>query len=109
MQLVTAHIAITARKSVNPVLVALGQEGQLDGFSVVAVRNGAQGTIGCRPAGQFPVGLGQRIGTGRGIRRGGENTRERWLTEWMPEEDRYIAAERPAERVDLRFDGAGAG
>jgi uridine kinase len=45
----------------------------------------------------------------RGIRRGGENTRERWLTEWMPEEDRYIAAERPAERVDLRFDGAGAG
>jgi uridine kinase len=43
----------------------------------------------------------------RGVRRGGDNTRERWLTEWMPEEDRYVAAERPAERVDLRFDGSG--
>jgi uridine kinase len=42
----------------------------------------------------------------RGVRRGGENTRERWLTEWMPEEDRYIAAERPADRADLRFDGS---
>jgi uridine kinase len=43
----------------------------------------------------------------RGVRRGGKNTRERWLTEWMPEEDRYIAAESPADRVDLRFDGSG--
>lgn len=43
----------------------------------------------------------------RGIRRGGEDTRERWLTEWMPEEDRYIAAEDPVSRVDLVLDGAG--
>ena len=43
----------------------------------------------------------------RGIRRGGEDTRERWLTEWMPEEDRYIAAEDPASRVHLVLDGAG--
>ena len=43
----------------------------------------------------------------RGIRRGGEDTRERWLTEWMPEEDRYIAAENPAKRVDLLLDGTG--
>jgi uridine kinase len=41
----------------------------------------------------------------RGVRRGGPDTRERWLTEWMPEEDRYVAAERPAERVDLVLDG----
>lgn len=41
----------------------------------------------------------------RGIRRGGADTRERWLTEWMPEEDRYIAAEDPAKRVDLLLDG----
>ncbi len=43
----------------------------------------------------------------RGIRRGGADTRARWLTEWMPEEDRYIAAEDPAKRVDLLLDGTG--
>ena len=43
----------------------------------------------------------------RGLRRGGEDTRERWLTEWMPEEDRYIEAENPAGRVDLVLDGDG--
>jgi uridine kinase len=45
----------------------------------------------------------------RGIRRGGPDTRERWLTEWMPEEDRYLAAEEPASRVDLVLDGAAGG
>ena len=40
----------------------------------------------------------------RGLRRGGDHTRERWLKEWMPEEDRYIAAEDPATRVDLVLD-----
>ena len=43
----------------------------------------------------------------RGLLRGGEDTRERWLTEWMPEEDRYIEAENPAGRVDLVLDGDG--
>lgn len=43
----------------------------------------------------------------RGVQRGGESTRERWLTEWMPEEDRYIEAENPAERVQLVLDGSG--
>ena len=42
----------------------------------------------------------------RGVRRGGEDTRARWLDEWMPEEDRYIAAEAPAERVDQVLDGS---
>ena len=41
----------------------------------------------------------------RGVRRGGENTRERWLEEWLPEEDRYVAAEDPAKRVDRVLDG----
>lgn len=41
----------------------------------------------------------------RGVRRGGENTRDRWLTEWMPEEDRYVETENPAARVDLALDG----
>jgi uridine kinase len=43
----------------------------------------------------------------RGLSRGGQDTRERWLTEWMPEEDRYIAAEDPAARVDLVLDATG--
>lgn len=43
----------------------------------------------------------------RGLRRGGEDTRERWLTEWMPEEERYLRAESPASRVDLVLDGTG--
>jgi uridine kinase len=43
----------------------------------------------------------------RGVRRGGEDTRDRWLDEWMPEEDRYIAAEAPATRVDRVLDGSG--
>ncbi len=43
----------------------------------------------------------------RGVRRGGEHTRGRWLTEWLPEEERYVAAENPAARVDLVLDGSG--
>ncbi len=43
----------------------------------------------------------------RGLERGGEDTRERWLTEWMPEEDRYVESEDPAGRVDLVLDGSG--
>ncbi|MBA2333006.1 MAG: uridine kinase [Actinobacteria bacterium] len=42
----------------------------------------------------------------RGLQRGGDDTLERWLTEWIPEEDRYIEAENPRERVDLALDGA---
>ncbi len=41
----------------------------------------------------------------RGVLRGGEDTRDRWLTEWMPEEERYIRAQHPAARVDLVLDG----
>jgi uridine kinase len=43
----------------------------------------------------------------RGVRRGGQDTRQRWLTEWMPEEERYLAAEDPANRVSLVLDGTG--
>jgi uridine kinase len=42
----------------------------------------------------------------RGVRRGGEHTRDRWLTEWMPEENRYVEAENPAGRVDLVLAGS---
>jgi uridine kinase len=43
----------------------------------------------------------------RGLRRGGADTLERWLTEWMPEEERYLAAEDPVSRVHLVLDGRG--
>lgn len=42
----------------------------------------------------------------RGVERGGEDTRERWLNEWMPEEERYLAAEQPRRFADLVIDGA---
>jgi uridine kinase len=41
----------------------------------------------------------------RGIERDGEHARERWLNEWMPEEDRYITAHRPADHADIVIDG----
>jgi uridine kinase len=43
----------------------------------------------------------------RGVERDGEAARQRWLHEWMPEEDRYIASERPSESCDLVVDGGG--
>ena len=41
----------------------------------------------------------------RGLERDGESARACWLEEWMPEEERYVAAEDPAARVDLVVDG----
>lgn len=43
----------------------------------------------------------------RGVERDGEAARQRWLHEWMPEEERYVAAERPSESCDLVVDGSG--
>jgi uridine kinase len=43
----------------------------------------------------------------RGLERDGEAARGKWLYEWMPEEDRYVAAHRPADRVDIVVDGRG--
>ncbi len=43
----------------------------------------------------------------RGITRDGEQARTRWVEEWMPEEDRYVAASRPADHADVLVDGSG--
>ncbi len=43
----------------------------------------------------------------RGITRDGEQARTRWVEEWMPEEDRYVAASRPADYADVLVDGSG--
>jgi uridine kinase len=42
----------------------------------------------------------------RGVERDGEQARERWLEEWMREEDRYLAAIQPAAAADATVDGA---
>jgi uridine kinase len=39
----------------------------------------------------------------RGIARGGEDTRERWLEEWMPEEERYLVGT-PWRHADVIVD-----
>jgi uridine kinase len=44
----------------------------------------------------------------RGVARGGDNTRRRWLEEWMPEEERYIAAESPQRGAHMVIDGSSA-
>jgi uridine kinase len=43
----------------------------------------------------------------RGLERDGEHARHRWLSEWMPEEDRYIEATQPKGHVDVVIDGSG--
>ena len=41
----------------------------------------------------------------RGVDRDGEHARARWLNEWMPEDDRAIAAWQPADQVDIVVNG----
>lgn len=40
----------------------------------------------------------------RGLERDGERARQRWLEEWMPAEDTYVAQERPDAAADLVID-----
>ena len=49
----------------------------------------------------------RRIRLARGVQRDGESVRDRWLNEWMPEEDRYVAEHSPQTRADLVYDGSG--
>jgi uridine kinase len=37
----------------------------------------------------------------RALERDGEAMLERWLTDWMPSEERYLAAQRPDARADF--------
>lgn len=37
----------------------------------------------------------------RGLKRDGENARERWLFDWMPMEDLYVTVQKPQERADI--------
>jgi uridine kinase len=41
----------------------------------------------------------------RGLARSGAHTRERWVKEWLPEEERYVEAENPSERARLVIAG----
>ena len=41
----------------------------------------------------------------RGIERDGEAARERWLKEWIPDEEAFIAQDDPVSRADIRVFG----
>jgi uridine kinase len=41
----------------------------------------------------------------RGIARDGEQSRDWWLTQWLADERRYVAQERPADAADIVVDG----
>jgi uridine kinase len=41
----------------------------------------------------------------RGIERDGEEARERWLKEWIPDEEAFIAQDDPVSRADIRVSG----
>jgi uridine kinase len=45
----------------------------------------------------------------RGVARDGERARSRWLEEWMPEEERYLANEDPRARAHVLVQGAPRG
>ena len=47
---------------------------------------------------------GERIE--RIVMRDGAAGRDEWLTQWMPNEQRYAETERPADHADLIFDGS---
>jgi uridine kinase len=44
----------------------------------------------------------------RAVERDGEQMLPRWLDDWMPSEERYIAAQRPDHRADLVVEGTTA-
>ena len=44
----------------------------------------------------------------RGLARDGAAARDLWVNDWMPAEDRYIAAHQPHDKAHALFDGSGA-
>lgn len=48
------------------------------------------------------VEAGREVRLARALARDGEAMRERWLTDWMPSEERWAEAQRPFDRVDFR-------
>lgn len=48
----------------------------------------------------------RELGMERGIVRDGWGSRTWWLQQWMPEEDRYIAEQRPSDSADIIIDGS---
>lgn len=50
---------------------------------------------------QVWVEAGREVRLARALERDGEAMLDRWLTDWMPSEERYAAAQRPRERSDF--------
>ncbi|MDA1036047.1 MAG: uridine kinase [Chloroflexi bacterium] len=71
----------------------------LDG--VHSTRRELAGYLSYRIWVEVPRGVGME----RGIARDGQGSRSWWVDEWMPDEDRYVAEQRPAEAADVVVDG----
>jgi len=53
------------------------------------------------------VEASREVRLARALERDGEAMLARWLQQWMPSEDAYVARERPQQRVDLLVSGEG--
>jgi uridine kinase len=53
----------------------------------------------------YPAELGYKRGVERDIKRDGIDNSEKWKNIWMPQEERYIAEEKPKECADYIIDG----
>lgn len=56
---------------------------------------------------QIWVDAPRELRLARALHRDGPQLMHRWLEDWMPSEDAYVAREYPQERVDLIVDGTG--
>ena len=52
------------------------------------------------------VEVPRSVGMERGIARDGQASRSWWVDEWMPDEDRYVGEQRPAEAADAVVNGS---
>lgn len=52
------------------------------------------------------VEVPRAIGMERGIARDGQASRSWWEGEWMPDEDRYVAEQRPVDSANVVIDGS---
>jgi uridine kinase len=54
---------------------------------------------------QIWVDAPREVRLARALQRDGPERMRRWLEDWMPSEEAYVARERPQDRVDLIVDG----
>ncbi|GAA1434759.1 AAA family ATPase [Microlunatus lacustris] len=67
----------------------------VEGVSSTDVRLGVPWDV------QVWVEASREVRLARALERDGESMMDQWLTDWMPSEERYAAAQRPRERSDF--------